>query len=84
MYQKEAPGWNRLPGNSILDSEIPVLPFGQFSRHTADMVGPVKGRGFGFFRLHGNASSEEEEKSRAGWLTTVDQPDIRGLVTDMT
>jgi len=26
----------------------------------------------------------EEEKSWAGWMATVDQPDIRGLVTDMT
>jgi hypothetical protein len=25
-----------------------------------------------------------EEESLAGWLATVDQPDIRGLVTDMT
>jgi hypothetical protein len=30
------------------------------------------------------ASSEREEKSWAGRIATVDQSDIRGLVTDMT
>jgi hypothetical protein len=33
--------------------------------------------------LHGGIARGEEESS-AGWLATVDQPDIRGLVTDMT
>jgi hypothetical protein len=51
------------------------------------MVGPVKGRISDFvFSLHLRraAFSEVEEKSWAGWMATVDQPDIRGLVTDMT
>jgi hypothetical protein len=44
----------------------------------------VKGCGLVSLGLHGDASSEGEEKTLAEWWATVDQPDIRGLVTDMT
>lgn len=56
----------------------------RIASHFPDMVGPVKGWNFGFVRITRDVFSEAEEKSWAEWLATVDQPDIRGLVTDMT
>ena len=49
-----------------------------------DMVGPVKGCEWIPESLHVDTSLDGKGESLARWLATVDQPDIRGLVTDMT